>query len=51
MELSDCLFLGVYPTAIAYTDHEREEYGDYRRLAFLPLFTLELDVEQDCPAD
>jgi hypothetical protein len=45
------IFVGVYPCGIVYADREREEHGDYKRLAFLPYESLELDVRPDCPKD
>jgi len=49
--MSDRLFIGIFPCGIAYADRHREKHGDYARLAFLPYDTLQLEVEQDCPAD
>lgn len=39
------LFAGVYPGGIVYSDRDREENGDYKRVAFLPYDTLELRVD------
>jgi hypothetical protein len=39
----DRLFVGVYPTGIAYADRARTKHGDYLRLAFLPYSTLEIE--------
>lgn len=47
----DRLFVGVYPTGISYADRSREEHGDYKRLAFLPFRTLELEWSRGVPAD
>lgn len=47
----DRLFVGVYPTGIVYADRSREEHGDYKRLAFLPYRTLELEWSKGVPAD
>ena len=47
----DRLFIGIFPTGIAYADRQREVAGDYQRLAFLSFATLELEIECDCPAD
>jgi CO dehydrogenase/acetyl-CoA synthase beta subunit len=41
----------VYPTGIVYADRFVEEGGDYKRLAFLPYATLQLDVRKSCPQD
>lgn len=35
---------------ISYSDRQREKYGDYMALAFLPFSTLELEVYKECPA-
>ncbi len=43
----DRLFIGVYPTGIAYADKWNEVDGDYKRLAFLRFATLALDIEHD----
>ena len=45
------LFVGIFPTGIAYADREVEVHGDYKRLAFLSFSTLALEVESDCPLD
>lgn len=37
------LFIGVFPTGISYADRKVEEHGDYKKLAFLPYRTLELE--------
>lgn len=47
----DRIFSGVYPCGISYADRCREKHGDYARLAFLSYATLELRVEDDCPAE
>lgn len=47
----DRLFIGIYPTGIAYADRQREVAGDYQRLAFLSFATLQLDIESFCPTD
>lgn len=44
------LFVGAFPGGMVYADRQREEHGDYKRLAFLPWHTLVLEVERDCPA-
>jgi hypothetical protein len=48
---SDRIFAGVYSTGISYADRSKEEQGDYKRLAFLPLSTLRLQIEPSCPSD
>lgn len=45
----DRLFIGIYPTGIAYADRQRKVAGDYQRLAFLRFATLELVIEDFCP--
>lgn len=45
------LFIGVFPGGISYCDREREKDDDYARVAFLPYTTLDLHVENDCPAE
>jgi hypothetical protein len=42
--LADRLFVGVYPAGFVYADRAREEHGDYKKVAFLPYSTLELEV-------
>lgn len=44
------IFAGCFPTGVSYADREREEDGDYKRLAFLPYTTLVLAFQPDCPA-
>ena len=46
----DRLSACVMGTGISYADRGREQGGDYARLAFLYLATLELKFEEDCPA-
>lgn len=43
------LFQGVYSCGIVYADRAVERDNDYRRLAFLPYDTLQMDYEKDCP--
>lgn len=45
------IFMGVYPCGIVYADRQREEHGDYKKLAFLSYSTLELDIQPDCPEE
>lgn len=40
------LFIGTFPTGIAYADREREKNGDYVRLAFLPFRSLKLEFSK-----
>lgn len=47
----DRLFIGVYPTGIAYADKQNKVNGDYQRLAFLRFATLELVIEGFCPTE
>lgn len=43
MPMKERLFMGTYPTGIAYADRGRERQGDYLRLAFLPFRSLKLE--------
>ena len=45
------LFIGIFPGGIVYADRTRKQYGDYKRLAFLPYDTLCLETQKDCPKD
>ena len=45
------LFVGVFPTGLVYADRRCTVLGDYRRCAFLPFWSLELQVEPMCPLD
>ena len=45
------LFSGIYPCGIVYADRHREVNGDYKRAGFLSYATLELKIEEDCPAE
>ena len=45
------LFSGVYPCGIVYADRWNEQHGDYKRVAFLPYKSLELDLYPDCPLE
>lgn len=49
--MKDRIFAGVYSTGISYADRQREEHGDYKKLAFLSFDTLELKLAYDCPSD
>lgn len=45
------VFCGVFPTGISWADRTREEFSDYKKLAFLPFSTLVLEFQPDCPPD
>jgi hypothetical protein len=45
------VFIGVFPGALVFADREREEHGDYKKLASLPYHTLELEWGKDVPPD
>ena len=45
------IFSGIYPCGIVYADRTVEEAGDYKRLAFLPYSSLELEIKADCPPE
>lgn len=47
--MNDNLFVGFYPEGVVYADRQHEVRGDYKRLAFLPYRTLELNLKEDCP--
>jgi hypothetical protein len=38
------LFIGVFPAGISYADRTKEEDGDYKKIAFLPYRSLELEI-------
>jgi hypothetical protein len=42
--LASRLFVGCFPAGISYADRSIEEHGDYKRVAFLPYRSLELEV-------
>lgn len=42
--MGERMFIGVYTTGIVYADRAREEHGDYKKIAFLPYETLELEI-------
>lgn len=44
IRMRDPLFIGIYPTGIVYADKRIEKNGDYKKIAFLPYDTLELEV-------
>lgn len=43
MKAADRLFIATFPTGLSYVDTQRERDGDYKRVAFLPFATLELE--------
>jgi hypothetical protein len=51
MTMDDRLFTGIYPGGIVFADRATTQGGDYKRLAFLPYNTLQLDIRSDCPAE
>ncbi|MBZ0158418.1 MAG: hypothetical protein K8I29_19645 [Alphaproteobacteria bacterium] len=51
IDILDRLFIGKFPAGLVYADREREEHGDYKRLAFLPYDTLELEIYPGCPVE
>lgn len=50
IQLPDRLFIGIFPGGIVYADSLQEQDGDYKRVAFLPYDSLELQLAEDCPA-
>lgn len=48
-DTSDWLFIGCYSCGYVLADKWVEVSGDYRRLAFIPYNTLELQVDDSCP--
>lgn len=42
--LAERLFIGVYPAGLSYADRSIEVDGDYKRVAFLPYDTLQLEI-------
>lgn len=45
------VFIGMFPAGVVYSDRQREEHGDYKRLAFLPYSTGTLQLAADCPPE
>jgi hypothetical protein len=45
------IFTGIFPGGIVYADRDVEEHGDFKKLAFLPYDTLQLDIKADCPGE
>lgn len=43
------VFCGVYPTGYVFADRQREQRGDYKRLAYFNYDSLTLTIEKDCP--
>jgi len=50
MTAEEALFVGCYPAGIVYGNRARDIGGDYQRCGFLSYGTLELDIEDGCPA-
>jgi len=50
-QITNRLFIGVYPGGIVYADRMNEEDGDYKKLAFLSYSTLKLEFSGECPID
>ncbi len=51
-EICARLFIGVFPCGLAYSDRTIEVDHDYKRLAFLPFQTLNLEWRcNDCPPE
>lgn len=46
--LENAILIGGYSEGIVYADKRVEEDGDYKRLAFLPYDTLELEFRGEC---
>lgn len=52
LTVAERLFMGIFPTGIAYADRAREMDGDYLTLARLPFATLVLEwTGATCPDD
>ena len=47
-QMSEDIFVGVYPTGLVYADRTYEVDGDFARLGFLSFGTLKLDIETRC---
>ncbi len=45
------LFIGVFPGGVSYADRRVERDGDYKRCAFLPFGSLELEIDKRCSPD
>ena len=45
------IFSGIYPGGVVFANRTVEQAGDYKRLAFLPYRSLELEIEKDCPPE
>lgn len=50
-EEDDRLFVCVMGTGISFADRQVQEHGDYKRLAFLTLSNLKLEISPGCPND
>jgi hypothetical protein len=51
MDMTQRLFIGIFPAGIVYADRQRERSGDYLRLAFLSYSSLELEIRPRCPSE
>lgn len=47
--INEILFIGVFSTGISYADRTQEEYGDYKKIAFLRFDDLILELKNQCP--
>lgn len=47
----DTLFIAVMPAGLSYYDPTQEQYGDYKRIAFLDYHTLTLTWHGHCTPD
>lgn len=43
LSVEERLFIGVFPCGISYADRAQRVGGDYKRLAFLPFRSLQLE--------
>jgi len=50
MTAEEALLVGCYPAGIVYGNRARDIGGDYQRCGFLSYGTLELGIEDGCPA-
>jgi len=50
-QAASALFVAAYPGGIVYADRRCETHGDYKQAGFLPYATLQLKLDQQCPAD
>lgn len=49
--MKERLFIGVYSTGLSFADKGTEEGGDYRKLAFMPYRTLNVEFYGTCDQD